>query len=315
MHSDISDVDDVSKRWWRPLTNAIGAWGTHHRRWMFIATAVGGVVAVVSQWVWTDVTPVVGETWALVLRWAALGLGILAALAVAVDKITDRWEDRQAADTLAAGEIAAERAVLALNVVLDEAIRTGFMSGKSRQTAVETLRRTAVQQAAYALGDGARATSYMYRREPSGDRVLDKAEHGTMNRKDKSKRPFLERESPDLEIWRMLERADDEPDVRRSPEEVAGLDWESKEYVEFLSVAVKARELPLGMLSVNHRDIGAIGGAQRAVVIAIARTIALATATSLATKELVERENAEKSQIRRNTDSGASVGGTTKGAE
>jgi len=43
-----------------------------------------------------------------------------------------------------------------------------------------------------------------------------------------------------------------------------------------------------GMLSVNNREVGAIGGPQRAVIIAMAKVLAMATAASCGAKALIE---------------------------
>lgn len=308
--------------------DATGEWFAKHRALTFVLTVLGGVAAAFSPLLWTNLAPEQAETvqfifpnqaWWELFRLASIVLGVLAVLAVVGDKLADRWESKAASLTVAEGERAAEKSILDLNVVLNEAIRTVFLTGQRQSDAVEALRRTVVNQAAQAVGPGTRATSYCLRRENDDRRVLDEAEHGVWGRNDKPNKPFFERLDPDLDIWRMLDREDDEPEVRSYPEEIPGLDWESKKnrYKTFFSVPVKAQNVQLGMLSVNNRDVGAIGGPQRAVIIAMAKTLALATAVSNGAKIMNEQfeQQRDRDALHQMSDTSATVTATGKGAD
>lgn len=236
------------------------------RQILTIVTFVGAVVAVLGPLIWGDVG------W----HWLRIVAGIAAAVAIVADKLADRYDQTVASLTFRESERSAEKAIDDLNVVLSEAIEIMFLSGRARDEAAKSLRRTIARQAASAVGDGSRATYYTMRREGGGSRILDSAVHGTEHgRYDRPDRPFIEREDPENTIWTLLDRADEEPEVCSAPETVYGIDWSKKKYDTFYTVPVKARSVQLGLLSVNNATAGAIGGPQRAVILAMARTMAL----------------------------------------
>lgn len=282
--------------WVNPVMHRVGVWLSAHRKFLLALTALGGLAAVMSPWAWIGIPNgaevwwlMSNDQWLITFRVLTIGVGSFAVLAVIADKMADAYDAHIASLTIQEGEKAAEKAIDDLNVVLGEAIHTMFLTGKTREEAVESLRRTVVLQSARSVGAGSRATSYNLHREPSGLRVLKDAAHGAeQGRKDKSNTPFYERLHPQLEIWRMLDREDDEPDVRTEPEVIEGLDWSKKEYCTFFSVPVKAVGVQLGMLSVNNSKEGSIGGPQRAVTVAMARTLALAIAAMKGPKEMKE---------------------------
>lgn len=232
------------------------------------ASFLGAVVAVISPIFWSD------PGW----NWIRITAGVLAALAIVADRVGDRYEQVVATLTFRESERAAEQAVDDLNVVLSEAIEAMFLEGASRRDALKALRRTVAHQAARAVGDGSRATYYTLRRESGGKRILDQALHGAVGRYDKPDRPFIENDDPDHEIWRLMDRADEEPEVKSRPDAVYGVDWDKKKYDTFYTVPVKAASVQLGLLSVNNSKAGAIGGAQRAVILVMARLMALVVA-------------------------------------
>lgn len=289
---------------WRRGSDRVGRWFAAHRRVTLTLTLLGGLAAVFSPFLWLNIpdgATVVflysNEAWWVTFRVLSIVLGVAAVLSVIGDKMADGWEAKAASWTLQEGERAAEASILQLNVVLNEAIRTLNLTGRRQEDAVEALRRTIVNQAAQSVGDLTRATSYNLYWEKDGTRVLRDAEHGVVGRRDKPNKPFYERLHPDLEIWRMLDRDDDEPDVRSYPEVIEGLDWAAKKdrYLTFFSVPVKAGNVQLGMLSVNNKVVGAIGGPQRAVILAMAKTLGMATAAAKGTKlmnELVAEQDA-----------------------
>lgn len=282
---------------WRRGLSRTGEWLAGHRKLTLTFTILGGLAAVFSPFLWLNIpdgATVVflysNEAWWVTFRVASIVAGVLAVLSVIGDKMADAWEAEAASRTVHEGERAAEASILQLNVVLNEAIRTLNLTGKRQEDAVEALRRTIVNQAAQSVGDLTRATSYRLYREKTDLRVLKDAEHGVVGRRDKPNKPFYERLDPELEIWRMLDREDDEPDVRSYPEVIEGLDWEAKKdrYQTFFSVPVKAGNVQLGMLSVNNKVVGAIGGPQRAVILAMAKVLAMATAAAKGPKIMNE---------------------------
>ncbi len=211
--------------------------------------------------------------------WIRITAGVAAAAAIVADKLADKYDQLIASLKFRLSEKSAEKAIDDLNVVLSEAIELAFLSGDARKQAALALRRTVARQAASAVGDGSRATYYTMRRETAGKRILGSAVHGTEHgRYDKPDRPFVEREDPEHTIWNLMDRADEEPEISNAPDEVYGVDWSRKKYKTFYTVPVKAKSVQLGLLSVNNKSVGAIGGPQRAAVLAMARTMALVIA-------------------------------------
>lgn len=298
MTGTVHTTPELSDTAWRRGSDRVGAWFARRRLLTLVLTILGGLAAVVSPFLWLNIpdpTAVTflnfsNEAWWVFFRVVSIALGVFAVLSVIGDKMADAWEAKTASRTLQEGERAAEASILQLNVVLNEAIRTLSLSGKRQEDAVEALRRIVVNQAAQSVGDLSRATSYNLYREKDGKRVLKEAEHGVVGRRDKPNKPFYERLDPKLGIWRMMDREDDEPDVHSYPEEIEGFDWETKKdrYLTFFSVPVKAGNVQLGMLSVNNKIVGAIGGPQRAVIIAMAKTLALAMAAAKGAKVMTE---------------------------
>lgn len=237
------------------------------KRWVLAAvTFLGSVVAVV------------GPFWLIDNGWIPVRVvaGSLAAVAIVVDRIADRYETRLGDITFRQSERSAEKAVDNVNIFVSEAIEAMFLEGVARTGAITALKRTLARCAAASIGDGSRASYYPMRRESGGSRILDKPSHATeLGRWDRPDRPFVEKEDPDHEIWDLLERSDEEPEVRNNPELVYGVDWSKKKYDTFYSVPVKADTVQFGMLSVNNARVGAIGGPQRAAVLAMARIFAL----------------------------------------
>ncbi|MDN3444142.1 hypothetical protein [Microbacterium sp. APC 3901] len=231
-----------------------------------LTTFVGAVVAVFGPLIWAD------PGW----HWVRVLAGVAAAVAILGDKFADRYDQKVSTLKFLESERSAEKAIDDLNVVLSEAIEVAFLTGRARDEQAKALRRTVARQAASAVGDGSRATYYTMRREGGGQRILDSAVHGTEHgRYDRPDRPFVEREDPQNTIWTLLDRADEEPEVCNAPDEVYGVDWKKKKYDTFYTVPVKAKSVQLGLLSVNNASAGAIGGPQRAAVLAMARTMAL----------------------------------------
>lgn len=214
-------------------------------------------------------------------EWIALRItaGVVGAAAVIADRIADAYEKKLNSITFRESERSAERAVENVNIFLSEAIEAMFLEGSAREASVRALKRTLVRCAAGAIGDLSRASYYPMRRVEGGSRILDRPSHHTEHgRYDKPDRPFIEAEDPVHEVWAIMDRADEEPEVRSEGEAVYGVDWTKKKYKTFYSVPVKANMVQFGFLSVNNAKVGAIGGPQRAAVLAMARTMALVIA-------------------------------------
>lgn len=241
------------------------------KKWWILTclTLVGGVVAALGPLLTSipDSAPV------------RIIAGVAAALALAADKLADHYDKKAASATFRESERLAEKAILDLNVVLGEAIEVTFLSGASRREAIKSLRRTVARQAASAVGAGSRATYYTLARESGGKRILKDAVHGVQpGRFDQPMQPFIEKDDEQLNIWRVLDRADEEAEVVDKPAVVPGLNWDRKKYATYYSVPVKAKQVQLGLLSVNNTNEGAIGGPARSAVLAMARTMALVVA-------------------------------------
>jgi hypothetical protein len=263
-----------------------------------VVTFIGAVVAVFAPLVLTDA------------GWAPLRIlaGVLAAISIVADRLADTYEKKLALITFRESERSAEKAVDDLNILLSEAIESMFLEGSARVEAIKALRRTLARQAVSSIGEGSRASYYPLRRGEGGTRILDRPLHATAHgRFDKPDRPFVEAETPLHEVWRILDRADEEPEVRSAPEVVGGVDWNNKKYDTFYSVPVKANMVQLGFLSVNNAKVGAIGGPQRAVVLAMARTMALVIAAQKGPKFLNSQ-----AAYNRASEVAVSVGATTE---
>lgn len=255
-----------------PVLQAVGPLTSRLKRWWIFPFLVlaGAVVAVVAPLALTQP------------EWAPLRVvaGSVAALAVLGDRVADAYDKKLSEITFRESERSAEKAVEDLSVFISEAIEATFLSGRAREEALKALRRTLVRQAAGSIGDGSRATYYTLSRETGGSRTLGRPiHHNEHGRSDKPKRPFVEAEDPSHEIWQIMNNADDEPEVRSYPETAYGVNWAKKKYKTFYTVPVKANMVEFGLLSVNNERVGAIGGAQRAVILAMARTFAMVIAS------------------------------------
>jgi len=246
------------------------------RRWVLTAiTLLGSVGALVVPRLWLlkdGTADPAGTPWVIVL-------GIAAAVAVTMDRIADAYDKRVAGIVLRGSQDTAENAVSDLNILLADAIEVSFFEGTSREKAIQTLARLLTLCAAKSIGPGSRASYYSLSADESGSRTLGAPVHATeYGRHDKPKRPFIEVDDPGHPIWRIMDGADESPEVMNATDAVYGVTWEEKEYVTFVSVPVKANEVQFGLLSVNCSNEGAIGGAQRATILAMARSMALVLA-------------------------------------
>ncbi|SKA95826.1 hypothetical protein SAMN06295879_2094 [Agreia bicolorata] len=208
-----------------------------------------------------------------------IGAGILAALAVFGDRYADNYEKKVALGTFRESERSAEKSISDLNILLSEAIEATFLQGAARVEAIKALRRTVSRLAASSIGPGTRASYYPLRRVAGGTRILDRPFHTTEpGRNDKPDRPFIETEDPKHDVWTIMDRDDEEPEVKKAYDEVSSVDWDKKKYKTFYSVPVKANMVQFGFLSVSHAKVGSIGGPQQAAILAMARTVALTIA-------------------------------------
>lgn len=270
-------------------------------KWVLpIVTLIGGVIAVLAPRFFLRADGTMKPGWTPVVVVA----GIAAVLALVLDKVADKYDSfvetaratavqaevaeaqRLAELTLSGSEDTAENAVADLNTFIAEALNVSFLEGSSRSEHLQTLRRILVMCAAKAIGPGSRATYYTLNGD-LGSRELGDPQHQTeYGRSDRPDRPFLEKEDPDHTIWLLLERSDEEAKVHSSGDAVYGLDWEKVRYVTFISIPVKVGSVVFGLLSVNCSNAGAIQGVQRATLLAMARSFALALAFATGPRSL-----------------------------
>ncbi|MCS5487403.1 hypothetical protein NY588_09715 [Curtobacterium flaccumfaciens pv. beticola] len=218
---------------------------------------------------------------------------VLAALAVLLDRVADTYDKRDADRELKGSESTAEASASELNSFLIEAIEATFLERTARSTAIQALRRSLVRFAANSVGPGSRATYYTLLSSVPGNRELGDPQHATtVGRQDMPARPWVERNSPDHEMWRILDAPDQHPDVHNDPEDVGDPEWSWSEvrYNTFLTIPVKAHGIVFGVLSVNNATAGAIGAAQRAIIISMARVMALTLAFDAGVGTMKDRD-------------------------
>lgn len=173
----------------------------------------------------------------------------------------------------------AERSASELNTFLQEAIEVSFLGATSRSTEVRALRRHLARSAANSIGPNTRATYYTLQDRTPGKRVLGDPKHSaTVGRRDKPLRPWIEEESPEHDIWKILDQPDEHQDVHEAPDSVKDVVWENVRYDTFLTIPIKAEGVVFGVLSVNNAAAGSIGEVQRSVIVSMARTMALVLA-------------------------------------
>lgn len=217
--------------------------------------------------------------------------GVIAALAVILDKIADAYDSRDADIEFKGAEYTAQSSVSDLNAFLEEAIEIAFLEKGPRAYATQALRKRLVHFACKSIGPGSRATYYTLDPIEPGERVLGDPQHAVeLGRRDKPARPFIERESPEHDVWAILDGADEAPDVKNAPEPVGDMSWERKPYDTFLTVPVKARGVQFGLLSVNNVEAESIGEAQRATIVAMARVMATVLAFTTGNRKLTTRD-------------------------
>ncbi|MFL0361344.1 hypothetical protein [Curtobacterium flaccumfaciens] len=240
-----------------------------------LAILAGAVVAVAVPKIFVDKagTP---ETWTTPVT---ITFGIVAAIAVLLDRIADSYDKRDRNRELSGSESTAEASVSELNSFLREAVEVTFLEGDARAAAMSGLKRNLVRFAANSIGPGSRATYYTLLDATPGARCLGDPQHATtVGRTDMPSRNWFETKNPTHEMWRILDAADSHPKIRNVPEAIGDTVWGEVPYDTFLTVPVKAHERVFGVVSVNNATAGAIGDAQRAVILAMARVMALTLA-------------------------------------
>jgi hypothetical protein len=207
---------------------------------------------------------------------ALVVIGALGALAVILDRIADAYDKREARETLAGTATIAHYAVVDLNTFLLRVHAVLPAEGEARAALLSELRNQAAASAAKSIGVGSRASYYTLSYDDNGMRILGDPVHAVeYGRNDKPDRPFVEAEDPTHPIWRVMDGPDESQEVQAAGESHPGLDWARKPYKTFVSFPVKAQGAAFGMLSVNNKVEGSIGEAQREVVLAIARSMAV----------------------------------------
>jgi len=218
--------------------------------------------------------------------------GVIAALAVLLDRMADAYDKRDADRLFRSSESTAEASVSELNSMLLEAIEATFTDRTARATSIEGLRRNLVRFAANSIGPGSRATYYTLLSGVPGNRILGDAKHATtVGRQDTPERPWVERNNPEHAMWRLLDVPDQHQIAHSRPEDVGDTDWDDVAYDTFLTIPVKAHGIVFGVLSVNNASAGAIGDAQRAVIISMARTMALTLAFDAGASNMKDRDD------------------------
>lgn len=285
-------------RWLMTYLGPLALWLKN--AWLLAIPAMLASVGLVSvQWLARDDT---GAALPAALPFS-IALGVLVALLVLFDKFADRFErlKKAAAEQalrlrsdaiLRASEEFARNSVSDLNTVIEAAHEVAFLEKAPRAVQMANLRRILVMSAAKSVGPGSRATYYTLDGE-RGHRILGAPIHAVeYGRDDRPDRPFLEAEDGELILWSTLERSDTEPPVYRKGDDLPGMDWSRKAYASFISVPVKAKNVVFGLLSVNSSSPDAIGAAQRATIIAMARTLALVESMDLGPRTAVSRQAA-----------------------
>jgi hypothetical protein len=202
-------------------------------------------------------------------------VGALGALAVIVDRIADAYDAREASQKLDSTAQIAQFAVVDLNTFLLGVHGIPTAEGNARTALLSELRRQVTASAAKSIGVGSRATYYTLTYDDNGMRTLGDPVHAAeYGRNDKPDRPFVESEDPTHPIWRLMNGPDEEQEVQVASVDYPGLDWTRKRYDTFVSFPVKCKDKAFGMLSVNNSVEGAIGAAQREVILAMARSMA-----------------------------------------
>ena len=254
------------------------------------ATLIGSLGAVAVPRLWTTAS---GDP-CPAANWVAIGFAVVAGASVLLDKVADRYEKVLTTETLDGVENSAQNMIKDLNAFIEDALRVGFQGGNTRAYAIRSLRSDLVQAAVKAAGPGSRATYYHLDDSTPGQRVLGSPVHATgYGRRDKPRRPFVEAEDPDLDIWRVMDAPDEEADIKVfGRDEVVGLDWSRKKYRTFLSVPVKAEEAQFGLLSVNNVDPNALGPVERETILALARALALVLSMETGPQNLAALQSA-----------------------
>lgn len=268
------------------------------QRWVLPIATFTVAIAVGSAALWPKEDGGAAPGWLVVTTWT---LGTVTALLVLLDKLADEL-DRKTAEQieadlkirtdkiLRAAEESARNSVSDLNSLIETAHEVAFLDGAARTNQMSNVRKALVQAAVNAIGPGSRATYYSLTGNGNARRLEQPLHAVGYGRDDRPYRPFLEEEDPQLSLWSALERSDTECRVIRDDEEVEGLDWSRKSYTAFVNIPVKARGLVFGMLSVNSAHRQAIAAPQRAVLIGMARLLALVEVMVLGSRTAASRD-------------------------
>lgn len=277
--------------------------------WVFaLATFIAVVGApLLLYWVPKDDA---GDHQPWVLPWVVI-LVVLGAFSVLGDKLADRYESRlseQRTAELEANNVrlydSAEQSTLQglneVNWLLDNALLVPFLKRVAKDTRVETVRDSVVKAAAQAIGPMSRATYYeLVWDEGEGRRLVNPRHAVTVGRTDRPDKEWVESKNPSHQMWTILNRPDLEPPIVRNPDDASGLEWNRVEYECFVTIPVRAKGVVFGVLSVNSGHAASIGETQKALIITIARILALVEAAQLGADEVV-REQERQAELRKN---------------
>lgn len=237
-----------------------------------IANSAAALATVIMTGVAVDAD---GKRLPFVVPWI-IGFACLIALSTFLDGIADRYDKVLAEATLAISEAAADVKVADLIKFIQKCSLLAHKRNAARRAYLDVLPEFLVSAAASSFPGGTRATFYTLK-GTKGNRILSDPVHDLQGgRMDQSDTPFIEIESKENTIWRLLERADTEPVIVEEPDDRDGVNWDKVKYKTYYTVPVKNGDKTYGVLSVNSDTKGSISGSQKRAILGMARAYALA---------------------------------------
>jgi hypothetical protein len=268
--------------WW--LVGRVSLW---LRNYWFLTVAIflGAAAAVALPRTAVDSQGRMFE-WA---KWLLIGLGVIAAIAVALDKVADRHSTKLDKIETAGQLRAGVRAVNRIVSLLQEVHELTFMSPGQATARVAAFPRfvTVAAGSAPVVGDGVRASYYALKTDSDGYRSMTDPVSWALGRTDEPITEFVERDAPGHNIWNVLAARDTAPQIYKEPDPVDGLNWAERPYDTFLTVPVKAaNRVTFGMLTVNALEGGDLSELDRVCTIALARIMATAEAIAAGYRQM-----------------------------
>lgn len=236
-----------------------------------IVSAAGALATVLLSTLAVDAT---GKPLPFVVLWVVIS-ACLIALSTILDTIADRYDKILADMKLTISEDAAAVKVADLIKFIQKCALVSTKKNTARRVYIDVLPQFLVSAAASSFSGGTRATYYNLK-GANGNRILGDPVHELQGgRMDQSETPFLEAESKENTIWRLLDRADTEPEIVEEPNDCDGVNWAKVKYKTYYTVPVKCGNRTYGILSVNSDVKGSISGSQQRAILGMARAYAL----------------------------------------